>query len=235
MEQCTEIGERRAAGNSREKEPTSRLLDGNTDAGSRHRGSGDAGRGGDSLGTSCASSDHHHDDEAQAAADHHDHEDQAGADHDDHYQTEATAASSPVNHGAVQLVLTLGGLTSYGANTDMGETVELSSAGAGEILKLHSAYNKAEGIEGTAMSGHRCAGCQHPGHPARPGSQSIVTGGVDYTRPYGTGLWTATKVPVPNQAFSRPATAPEPHRDQPHHHHQCHEDGHDLSRQLHDQ
>lgn len=101
-------------------------------------------------------------------------------------------------------MLTLGGLTAYGSNTDMGETVELTSSGAGEILKLHSAYNKAEGIEGTAME--EDAGVLGANTPAAHAlaSQSIVTGGIDYTRPYGTGLWTAAKVPASNQSLQAP-------------------------------
>jgi hypothetical protein len=106
-----------------------------------------------------------------------------------------------VNHALFQLVLTLGGLTAYRSNTDMGETVELSSSGAGEILKLHSAYNQAEGIEGTAMQVDTgLLGANTPATHALA-SQSIVTGGVDYTRPYGTGLWTPTKLPASNLGF----------------------------------
>jgi hypothetical protein len=101
-----------------------------------------------------------------------------------------------VNHTLFQFVLSLGGLTAYGSNTDMSETVELSSAGAGEILKVHSAYNQAKGIEGTAMEEDTgLLGANTPAAHALE-SQSIVTGGVDYTRPYGTGSWTATKLPA---------------------------------------
>jgi hypothetical protein len=112
----------------------------------------------------------------------------------------------PVNHALFQLVLTLGGLTAYGSNTDMGETVELSSSGVGELLKVHSAYNQAEGIEGTAMDiDTGLLGANTPATHALA-SQSIVTGGVDYTRPYGTGLWTPTKLPASNLGFQAAGT-----------------------------
>ena len=80
----------------------------------------------------------------------------------------------------------------------MRESVELSSTGAGEILKVHSAYNQAEGIEGTSMV--MDAGLLGANTPATQAlaSQSIVTGAMDYTRPLGTGLWTATKLPSSN-------------------------------------
>lgn len=117
------------------------------------------------------------------------------------------AVSSPrrVSRSFFESALTRGAVLASADNTDLRETIVLTSVGAGEILKVHSAYNLARGIEATAAT--LDVGLLRFDTPAVRAidSSSIVVVPYLYFRPASsTGKWTAVRL-TPNNA---PVVAP---------------------------
>lgn len=113
---------------------------------------------------------------------------------------EIALAASPrqVSRNFFELALARGAAVASGDNTDLRETVVLTSVGAGEILKVHSAYNMAKGIEATTTTVD--VGLLRFDTPAVRSidSSSIVVAPYLYFRPASsTGKWSGVRL-APN-------------------------------------
>ncbi len=109
-------------------------------------------------------------------------------------------ARSPrrVSRTFLESALVRGALAAASDNTDMRETIVLTAVGAGEILKVHSAYNMAKGIEATTTTVD--VGLLRFDTPAVRSidSSSIVVAPYLYFRPASsTGKWSGVRL-APN-------------------------------------
>lgn len=110
-----------------------------------------------------------------------------------------------VSSSLFRQALTRGAVAAVAENTDLRQMVAVTGVGVGAILKVHSAYNLARGIEATATTVD--AGLLRFDTPASRGitTESIVVGPIAYTKSTtSAGRWLAQRLPASTQPKQPP-------------------------------